>query len=366
MSDTKKAPFTTRRLATSALVLMLMSAPVLLTPTSWAATHDSEDAIPELMLANAWRPALPLAEYWDSEKFDGVRGYWDGKVLWTRRGGRVVCPDWFTAGWPATPMDGELWAGRGAFDAAQSTVAVNAPNDAAWRKMAFMVFDLPADPEPFDTRKETLATLLASTRIGWLRVVAQDKVANEAELQHRLRRIVAAGGEGLMLHRGSSLYRGIRSDDLVKLKPHDDADARVVAHLPGKGKYSGAMGALIVQMPSGRALQARLGLQRRRPRDAACRWQRRDVPLSRHQQDRYSAFRHFSSHQPRVVDRLKHEHGDAGLELRPRAGTGRRRLARVRVAPAGSRCRAAAVCGARSPARGRPSSRRGGAGRAAA
>jgi DNA ligase-1 len=246
-----KAPFAMRRLATSALVLVLMTAPVFVTPTSWAATHDPQDAIPELMLANAWKPALPLSEYWVSEKFDGVRGYWDGHALWTRRGGRVVCPDWFTAGWPSTPMDGEMWAGRGAFETAQSTVAVNAPNDAAWRKMAFMVFDLPSSREPFDLRKDTLAQLVDGVKIPWLRVVDQRKVASGAELQRDMMRTVADGGEGLMLHRGSSLYRGVRSDDLVKLKPHDDADARVVAYVPGKGKYADVMGALIVQLPSG-------------------------------------------------------------------------------------------------------------------
>ena len=42
-----------------------------------------------------------------------------------------------------------------------------------------------------------------------------------------------------MLHRGDSLYRAERNDDLLKLKPYDDAEAIVVAHLPGKGKYAG-------------------------------------------------------------------------------------------------------------------------------
>ena len=46
------------------------------------------------------------------------------------------------------------------------------------------------------------------------------------------------GGEGLMLHRGASLYAGQRSDDLLKLKTHEDAEARVLAHLPGKGSHA--------------------------------------------------------------------------------------------------------------------------------
>lgn len=39
----------------------------------------------------------------------------------------------FTAGWPAEPLDGELWAGRGRFAAAQAAVAAGTPDDAQWR-----------------------------------------------------------------------------------------------------------------------------------------------------------------------------------------------------------------------------------------
>jgi DNA ligase-1 len=60
-----------------------------------------------------------------------------------------------------------------------------------------------------------------------------------------------------MLHRGDSLYRAERSDDLLKLKPYQDADAQVIAHLPGKGKYIGMMGALLVQ--NARGIQFRIG-----------------------------------------------------------------------------------------------------------
>jgi len=40
-----------------------------------------------------------------------------------------------------------------------------------------------------------------------------------------------------MLHRAASLYQAGRSDDLLKLKPYQDAEARVIAHLPGKGRH---------------------------------------------------------------------------------------------------------------------------------
>ena len=57
--------------------------------------------------------------------------------------------------------------------------------------------------------------------------------------------IVKKGTEGLMLHRADSLYHSARSDDLLKLKPRQDAEATVIEILPGKGKFSGMMGALV-------------------------------------------------------------------------------------------------------------------------
>ena len=55
---------------------------------------------PPLMLANEYRPDIILAGYWVSEKYDGVRGYWDGRRLLTRGGQVIQAPPWFTAGWP--------------------------------------------------------------------------------------------------------------------------------------------------------------------------------------------------------------------------------------------------------------------------
>ena len=54
-----------------------------------------------------------------------------------------------------------------------------------------------------------------------------------------------------MLHRADSLYHSGRSDNLLKLKPWQDAEATVVEILPGKGKFKGMMGSLLVSDESG-------------------------------------------------------------------------------------------------------------------
>jgi len=214
--------------------------------------HAGADEAPRLMLAENYRPGVPLTEYWVSEKYDGVRGFWDGKQLRLRGGDVVAAPAWFTAGWPAQPMDGELWAGRGKFSTAVSTVRSQAARDTDWREIRFMVFDLPAQPGDFDRRLEALRRLLPIPRSPWLLAVPQQRATTHEALERLLERTVRGGGEGLMLHRGSSRYRVGRSDDLLKVKDHDEDDARVLSIVPGQGRHARRMGALVVETRDGR------------------------------------------------------------------------------------------------------------------
>jgi len=120
-----------------------------------------------------------------------------------------------------------------------------------WRDVYYMVFDLPRAAGPFDDRLQTLRRLLKDHDNPHLRLVRQLKVPDRAALDRRLEKVIEAGGEGLMLHRGDAPYRSYRSADLLKVKPYQDAEARVVAHLPGEGRLEGKMGALLVETASG-------------------------------------------------------------------------------------------------------------------
>ena len=63
-----------------------------------------------------------------------------------------------------------------------------------------------------------------------------------------------------MLHKGSAPYRSGRSDDLLKLKPFDDAEARVIGYKPGRGQWEGMTGSLLVQSPDGKQFALGSGL----------------------------------------------------------------------------------------------------------
>ncbi|MFP1679813.1 DNA ligase [Alloalcanivorax sp. C16-2] len=222
-----------------------------------AATVGHGKTTPALMLANVYQDDVNLANYWVSEKFDGVRAYWDGRRLISRNGNIIHTPPGFTEGFPDQPMDGELWRGRGTFARLMGALGRAEPQPEQWRNIYYMVFDLPKASGPFDKRLRELRALLENRPAPHLRPVPQQRVADRDQLMAWLDQVVAAGGEGLMLHRGSAPYRSYRSDDLLKLKPYRDAEGRVVAHLPGEGRLEGMMGALLVETPSG--LHFRLG-----------------------------------------------------------------------------------------------------------
>lgn len=217
-------------------------------------------APPSPTLAQRYRPGIDVSAYWVSEKYDGVRALWTGNQLLSRQGLPIRAPAWFTAGWPTEPLDGELWAGRGRFATAQAAVASATPDDAEWRQLRYMVFDLPDAPGGFGMRLPALHSAVAAIGQPWVQAVPQWRVASHDALMAQLRAHDKAGAEGLMLRSNDAPYRGGRSDDLLKLKSFDDAEGRVVGHVPGRGKYAGQTGALLVELEDGRHLRLGSGL----------------------------------------------------------------------------------------------------------
>lgn len=234
------------------LLLGLLASPL----TAQAGTAPA----PAMLLAETYTAGIAVRQYWVSEKFDGVRAQWDGHQLRFRSGGLVPAPAWFTAPFPPTPLDGELWLGRGRFDELSSIVRKLVPVDAEWRQVHYLVFELPGADGDFSARIARMHTLLAPTGAAWLHAVEQTRVADHATLMRRLAEVLHAGGEGLMLHRADAPYLTGRSDVLLKLKPWQDAEAIVVGIVPGRGKYAGQAGALDMQMPDGKRFRLGSGL----------------------------------------------------------------------------------------------------------
>jgi DNA ligase-1 len=246
--------------------LCLFAVLVLFSPLP--ATHARADPPPALMLAGRWQPGLDPSACWVSEKLDGVRAYWDGQRLRFRSGRPIAAPAWFTAGLPARALDGELWLGRGRFAELSGLVRREAGDDRAWQQVRYMIFDLPGEQASFELRLRRLHEVIAAAALPWVQAVPQFRVDDEVALAATLARVVAGGGEGLMLHRADARWQAGRSDALLKLTPFLDAEARVVAHLPGKGRHAGVLGALELESADGRRFRVGTGLsdaQRREP-----------------------------------------------------------------------------------------------------
>ena len=63
-----------------------------------------------------------------------------------------------------------------------------------------------------------------------------------------------------MLHRADAPWLTGRNGALLKLKPWQDAEARVVGYVDGRGKYAGMVGALEVEAADGRRFRIGSGL----------------------------------------------------------------------------------------------------------
>ena len=215
---------------------------------------------PELLLAEVYRGNIDVQQYWVSEKLDGVRAYWDGKQLISRGGNVIAAPAWFVADFPPQQLDGELWLGRNKFADTLSIVSKTTPVDAEWQQIRYYIFELPDAAGSFTARIGAMQALLQQQNSPYLMLVPQFRITDKAALLAKLNELERSGAEGLMLHQQDALYKTGRSSDLLKLKTYQDSEAEVIGYRPGKGKYQGMLGALVVKTPDGKTFAIGSGL----------------------------------------------------------------------------------------------------------
>lgn len=227
--------------------ISLIAISLLVVNPSWSAELQPMPVVN----AKEYHQNINLQHYWQSEKLDGIRAVWDGQQLKTRSGYPIQAPEWFTTILPDYPVEGELWAGREQFFVVQQTVLDHIPSDHAWRKIKFMLFDLPGFAGDYRTRYQHLIELTSALSVDHIHYIPHTPVLSEEALLAELDSLFLAGGEGIMLRKVSSHYTPGRSDDLLKLKKHQDAEARVIGYKMGKGKYHNRVGSLLVRTEEG-------------------------------------------------------------------------------------------------------------------
>ncbi len=202
------------------------------------------------MLPQVYTGQTEICGWLMSEKLDGVRGYWDGRQLWSKNGKLLYPPAVFIRGLPGFALEGELWGGRGTFEDTAAIVLKQQPHD-GWMQLQFAVFDAPEAAGGFSTRIESARAWFAGYPSSYAFVIPQVRVGDQANLQQELQRVEALGGEGLIVRNPYALYAAGRSAEILKVKDFQDAEGVVIGHIPGQGKHLGRLGSLRVELPNG-------------------------------------------------------------------------------------------------------------------
>lgn len=201
-----------------------------------------------LLLLKPYDGKQNLVGWLMSEKLDGVRGVWDGSVLKTRRGNVIHAPKWFIKVLPPFALDGELWTKRSDFERIQSIVLKQKP-DARWQSVTYQIFEVPKQSGGLQKRLSVLDTYLSqhpeSRRV--LKIISQQVVQSQKQVTDQLNQVILLGGEGLVVRQAHSAYRVGRSAQDLKVKKFSDDECVVTGYSPGKGKYTGMVGALLCQ-----------------------------------------------------------------------------------------------------------------------
>jgi DNA ligase len=205
----------------------------------------------DIMQPLVYEDGVDLSNWLMSEKLDGVRGYWDGRQLFSKNGRPFFPPQAFTRNFPDFAIEGEIWGGRNTFEKTIGIVKKQQPHD-GWLELKFAIFDVPTANGGFEKRLKNAEEWFAGHPSEYAFVIEHHSVESRKHLYSELNRIDGLGGEGIILRKRKSLYTKGRSKDILKVKSHSDMEAIVIGHLPGNGRNEGRMGALLVALPGSR------------------------------------------------------------------------------------------------------------------
>ncbi|QPI03935.1 DNA ligase [Campylobacter concisus] len=194
-----------------------------------------------------------------SEKLDGVRAYWDGENLLSRQGKKLNAPLSFTKNFPKFALDGELYAKELKFEEIQATVMDKLPDEKAWNRLKFHVFDVPEASGGLLTRLEVLAKFLKNEPNQNLIIIKQIKMRDNAQFLKFTEDIIVKGGEGAVVREPNAPYERKRSKNALKFKKSTDAECEVVSINKGSGKYANLAGSLTCRALGGKDGEPKAG-----------------------------------------------------------------------------------------------------------
>ncbi|MDC7243325.1 MAG: DNA ligase [Sphaerochaetaceae bacterium] len=170
-----------------------------------------------------------ITGWYMSEKLDGIRGYWDGKNLYTKNGNLIYTPKEFTKNFPPFALDGELWSKRDDFENIQSTVLDKIPSH-KWSNITYNIFEVPKATGDFLQRLEKAKLWFEKNPNKNVKIIEQIKCESEEHLMEFLDEIVSLKGEGVIVKDGVKDYHTGRSAYILKVKKALDMEGIVTGY----------------------------------------------------------------------------------------------------------------------------------------
>ncbi|MEN6367655.1 MAG: hypothetical protein ABFC88_12645 [Thermoguttaceae bacterium] len=234
--------------------------------------------------------------------------------LWSRYGNPIIAPDEFLNLLPCCPLDGELWAGRGNFQLCRSICGGDTPDPRFMSNIVYAVYSCPplasifatgeiknanmvqavdyivcdrwiqqrldATPDrkaslpvpraclgddykylspgvPFADEVTFLAKMLDNGPESKCYLHQQTKLIDipeeaASQVEAHLQRALDQGGEGVVIRNPMAPWVARRHRGLLKYKPFEDAEARIIGFTSGRetdkgSKHLGKIGALITE-----------------------------------------------------------------------------------------------------------------------
>jgi DNA ligase-1 len=164
-----------------------------------------------------------------SEKLDGIRGYWDGKKLYTKNGNLINTPKYFTKNFPPFALDGELWSKRDDFEFIQSVVLDDIPSD-DWKKISFNIFEVPNTQGDFAKRLHKAENWFEKNPNNSVKIIPQQVCKDQEHLQQYLEKIVTLKGEGVVVKDPIKNYHTGRSSHILKVKKVLDMEGEIIGY----------------------------------------------------------------------------------------------------------------------------------------
>ena len=164
-----------------------------------------------------------------SEKLDGLRAIWTGSELLSREGHPFRAPQWFRDAMPkGVALDGELFGGRGTLAKVSGMFRRKVPIDSEWKRVQFHVFDSPSVEGPVADRITEYRRAVTDCNPSVIVPVVHVPCGSIEHMARACSKILAVGGEGVVVRHPSAHYVHGRTGTALKFRPIEFLHHRIL------------------------------------------------------------------------------------------------------------------------------------------